>query len=262
MRQADNQNIKPRMAAHGEWIGDEFYPDTPFHKLPKAEIEEKRKAEWFAMHKERARLARRMKHVDKDWDGKADNDNINWPLATSLVREGNTELLKTAMAYRRIYDSANSGAQLGGTTYTPKEGKVIDYVSKLDESTGHIAYGKARKSHSVDAVASTPARRKNITNETTIAASSPIPRPWNGDRPVNDMMDNQGKLAGIRRALGYLAEPLEMAVVDGATYQKVGNSIGVADRSGSIAAGRAVVHLALITARDAIGQIKREDIAA
>jgi len=261
MRQADNDNEKPRMAAHGEWIGDEFFPDTPFHKLPKTEIEEKRKAEWRAMHKERARLAVRMK-IGKDWDGKADNDNIAWPLATSLVREGNTELLKTAMAYRRIYDSANSDAVLGGSTYTPKEGKVIDYVSELDESTGRISYGKARKSNSADAIASTPARRKNITNDATLAASSPVPKPWNGDRAVNDMIDNRGKLADIRSRLGVLVEPLELAVVEGKTYQSVGNSIGVADRSGSIAAGRSVVHLALIAARDAIGEIRREDIAA
>lgn len=214
-----------------------------------------------AVHAQKVRLHARAS-IGKNWDGKADNDNINWPLATSLIREGNTELLKAAMAYRKIYDSAHSGALLGGKIYTEKEGRVIDYVSKMDESTGVIQYHKPRKSNSVDAVASTPPRRKNVTNETTISASSPVPKPWAGDRYVNDMIDNKGKLASLRARLGVLVEPLEMAVIDGATYQRVGNNSGVADRSGAIAAGRAIVHMALLAVRDAIGSIKRSDLAA
>lgn len=213
-----------------------------------------------AVHSQKRRLAARAAY-GKDWDGKADNDNINWPLAKALLAEGNGDLLKYAMKYRRIHDQAHSGAVLGGTTYTAKEGRVVDYVSRLDESTGIIQYDKARKSRSVDAVASTPPRRKNVANETTIAASSPVQRPWTGDRAVNDMIDARPLLIRLRRALGAIVEPFEMAVVDNKTLAEVGAASGASSRDGRPAAGRAICHMGLMAVRGVLEEVRMSEFA-
>ena len=258
---ADNEN-KPRMAFRGEWVGDTFWPETSQARLDKEEVAAKRKAEKQAMHRERARLAIRMK-VGKDWDGKADNDNINWPLATSLIREGNTELLKAAMAYRKVHANAHSGAVLGGQAVSIGDGFALDRHIHV-RPNGTIAYKHVRQrtAASVDIPANMKVAPYVSEADGVEKNTAKVPSPWNGDRPVNDKIDAQSKLIELRNRLGILAEPLEMAVVDGATYQAVGNANGIADRSGSIAAGRAIVHMALISARDAIGAITREDLAA
>lgn len=226
------------------------------------------------VHMQKARLAKRAK-LGADYDG-ASNDNIAWPLATSLVREGNTELLKTAMAYRRIHDAAKSEAKLGGHGVAMNEGFSLDRFSKIN-ANGSVVYNRPRQKTGADIDIpakrySAPPKAENVdlySNDPSVATSAPvvknwsnIPKPWNGDKPVNDMIDAKGKLTRLRQKLGYLCEPLEMSVVDGATYQEVGNALGTANRSGSIVAGRTVVHLALITLRDAMGDIRREDIAA
>jgi len=199
----------------------------------------------------------------KDWDGKAANDNINWPLATSLIREGNTELLKAAMAYRKIHTEAHSNAVLGGSGVSIGDGFALDRHSQI-RPNGTIAYKHVRQRTAAEV--DIPAKRYVPPFDDEEAQeqrnSVRIPKPWNGDRPVNDKMDSQVRLVALREHLGVLAEPLEMAVVDGATYQEIGNASGVADRSGAIAAGRAIVHMALISVRDALGNIRRSDIAA
>lgn len=257
---AANDN-RPRMAFRGSWVGEEFCPDTKFHKLDKDEVEAKRKAEKQAMHRERARLATRMK-IGKDWDGAPANDNIAWPLAKALLAEGNGDLLKYALAYRKVHTQACSNAVLGGSTYTEKDGRVLDYVSNLDESTGVISYGKPRKSRSVEAVASTPPRRKNATNEASTSAFSSVPKPWNGDKSVNDMIDARPKLSRLRLVLGAIVEPFEMAVVDGATLAEVGKASGASSRDGAPAAGRAICHMGLLAIRGVLGELRMSDIAA
>ena len=215
-----------------------------------------------AIHAEKRRLAARASY-GKDWDGKADNDNVAWPLATSLIREGNLELLKAAMAYRRAYDSAKSEATLGGKGVALKDGFALDRHIHI-RASGSIAYKHVRQSEAASVDIPAVAKVAPYANEEDGVERNTvrIPKPWDGDRQVNDMIDAQGKLARLRSSLGALAEPLEMAVIDGATYQAVGNACGVADRSGSIAAGRAIVHIALVAVRDAVGNVRREDLAA
>lgn len=203
-----------------------------------------------AVHAEKSRLALRAS-IGKDWDGKADNDNaVNWPLARALVREGNTELLKVAMRYRRLYDQAKSEATLGGSGVAVGDGISLDQYVKTHE-TGDVEYKGTRKSKAADV--DIPARMKIPAGGMSSTNVSSVPKPWNGDAPVNDMIDAKAKLARIQERLGYLCEPLELAVVDGRTLEEVGNSIGVANRGGAMAAGRAIVHMGLITARDALG---------
>lgn len=219
-------------------------------------------AEREAVHAEKRRLAARASY-GKDWDGKADNDNQNWPLATALVREGNPELLKAAMAYRRIHGQAHCGALLGGNGVALRDGFALDRHTQI-RPNGTIAYKHVRQRTASEI--DIPAQRYVPPFEDEDAGMQhnvvKIPKPWNGDRPVNDMIDAQARLVALRSMLGVLVEPLEMSVVDGATYREVGNSAGIANKAGSEGAGRALVHAALISVRDALGNITRKSLAA
>lgn len=201
--------------------------------------------------------------IGKDWDGKADNDNIAWPLAKALLAEGNTELLKYAMLYRRIHDTAKSEALLGGKSVAIRDGVALDRYAYI-RPNGTITYKhpKQKKAADVDIPAKqyvAPFEDEEAqTNRNTIN----IPKPWNGDKPVNDMIDAQGKLAALQHRLGHLCEPFEMACVDGATLEQVGNSVGIANRAGAMGAGRALVHAALVTIRDGTREPSRADLAA
>lgn len=215
------------------------------------------------VHVQKRRLAARSK-IGSDWDGTAANDNIAWPLATALIREGNMELLKAAMYYRKVHDTAKSEAKLGGTSVRIDDGMAIDRHSVL-KADGKIAYRRVRQSTAADA--DIPSRRRfdastaDDANEGQSNWSS-VPKPWNGDEPVNNMIDAQGRLSELRSRLGILVEPMEMSVVDGATYREVGNAAGIANKAGSEGAGRALVHTALVSLRDMIGKVKRSDLAA
>lgn len=219
-------------------------------------------AERDGVHMQKVRLAK-LSRAGSDWDGKPANDNIAWPLATALIREGNTELLKIAMYYRRVHDTAKSEAKLGGSSVSIGDGVALDRHTVI-RANGSIAYKHVRQRTAADI--DIPAKQYVAPyddTETEVQRNVVmVPKPWKGDEPVNNMIDAQGKLAGLQAHLGPLVEPLEMAVIDCATYQVIGNASGVADRSGSIAAGRAIVHMALVSLRDGIGKIKRADIAA
>jgi hypothetical protein len=201
------------------------------------------------VRKEKARIAIRHAESDK-WDGKADNDNaLNWPLARALVREGNTDLLKVAISYRRIYDQAKSEAVLGGSSPVIGDGISLDQYVKTHES-GAVEYKGARKSKA--APVDIPATRKIPAGGLSSTNVSNVPKPWTGDRAVNEMIDAKALLERLQARLGHLCEPTELAVIDGSTLEAVGNSIGVANRTGAQAAGRALVHTGLITLRDAL----------
>lgn len=209
-----------------------------------------------AVRAQKVRLALRAEH-GKDWDGKAANDNIAWPLAKALLAEGNTELLKYAMAYRRIYEQAK-GEVLIGINAAPAPELSIVYRNSIDESTGRITYGAELVSKAAgNDIPPTVARP---TNPDSKKKAAPIPKPWTGDRAINDAIDARECLSWIQLRLGAIREPFEMACIDGATLQEVGNATGVANRGGAMAAGRAIVHLGLITVRDTIGHVNRKDL--
>lgn len=214
------------------------------------------------VHVQKRRLAARSK-IGADWDGTAANDNIAWPLATALIREGNMELLKAAMYYRKVHDTAKSEAKLGGTSVRIDDGMAIDQRQWV-KPNGQVAYKGVRVVSSP--APETSAKRKAPTDsEEQISEAkgaigwSSVPKPWNGDEPVNNMIDAQHRLSQLRSRLGPLVEPFEMSTIDGATYREIGNAIGVANKAGSEGAGRALVHTGLISIRDAIGDVKRSD---
>lgn len=220
-----------------------------------------------AVHTQKARLAARARY-GADWNGEAANDNIAWPLATALIREGNTELLKAAMYYRKIHDTAKSEALLGGRTASIGDGMALDRYSYV-RPDGTVTYARPRRKQaaSVDIPArqyTSPPSYDNMppsSEEVKVSNWTNIPKPWKGDEPVNNMLDAQQRLNELRWRLGYLCEPFELACVDGRTLGEVGNSMGTANRSGATAAGRAIIHLALVTIRDAIGNVKRSELA-
>lgn len=219
-------------------------------------------AEKPGVRAQKIRLGRR-NSVGKDWNGVADNDNLAWPLATALIREGNTELLKAAMAYRRVYDTAKSEALLGGKSASLRDGFALDRHTHIRPS-GQIAYKHVRQSEaaSVDIPASmkvAPYANEDDGIERNVVR---VPKAWNGDKPVNDMIDAQAKLTGLRHRLGVLVEPLEMSVIDGATYEAIGYSLREAHKVTATAVGRATVHMALLAIRDALGNVSRKDLAA
>lgn len=217
------------------------------------------------VHAQKSRLAIRAT-VGKDWDGAAANDNIAWPLATALVREGNTELLKYAMKYRRIYDTAKSEAMLGGATVNFGEGMAIDQRQWI-KPNGQIAY-KGARTVSTQEPETQPKRKtvadseEQMSSEKVDSGWTNVPKQWKGDEPVNNMIDAQRELAILQARLGHLCEPFELACIDGATLEAVGNSEGIANRAGAMGAGRALMHKALVTLRDFMDKPTRSAVAA
>ncbi len=221
-------------------------------------IAAKQREEKQAMRAHRKRLGKRAA-IGADWDGRGgDNDNIAWPLAKALLAEGNTELLKAAMAYRRCYEQAKSEAMLGGKGVALGNGVALDQRTWI-KPNGEIAYKGVRQV--ARGSESAPARRKVPTDSEKVEAGyTNVPRIWRGDLPVNNMIDAQRKLAMLQARIGAILEPFELAVIDGKTLAEVGNATGIANRSGAQGAGRAIVHMGLIAVRNALGPIKPSDL--
>ena len=216
-----------------------------------------------SVREQKHRLAVRAR-IGGDWDGRAANDNIAWPLATALIKEGNTELLKYAMMYRKVHDTAKSEAKLGGSSVSLGDGVGVDQRQWI-KPNGDVAYKGVRKvaneTPEISAKRKTPTDSEaQLTSEKVDSGYTNVPKIWKGDEPVNNMIDAQRQLARLRTALGHLCEPFELACIDGRTLEAVGNAVGSANRAGAMGAGRAVVHMALVTLRDHLGSVKRTDL--
>jgi len=225
----------------------------------RAKLVDRAAEEKKAMRIQKIRIGKRAS-IGKDWDGGADNDNnINWPIGKALLAEGNHDLLKYAMRYRKIYDQAKSEVALGFKGTPPAE-MTIARRSTLDESTGRISYGAEvlRVSAGIDI----PSVQKTPTNSDSKKNAAPVPKPWTGDMELINALDARGLLAMLQSRIGSTLEPFEMAVVESATLEQVGNAAGIASRGGAMAAGRAIVHMGLIAVRDAIGAVSYKDLAA
>lgn len=211
--------------------------------------------EWAGVHAQKARLAKRAER-GHDWDGKEVAEQ-GWPLAKSLLREGNEALLRVAVKYRVLYETAKGDPLLGGGGSPMASGMAIDQRTHVN-SNGNIAYKGVRKVAGAPQEKSPTMKVEPVENKETGVQYNTvkIPKKWNGDRAVNDKLDAERLLSQVQEALGHLQEPLEMSVVDGATYQEVGNYLREAQRSQAIAAGRTVVHLGLVTVRDALHNLE------
>ncbi|MDH0369019.1 hypothetical protein [Brucella anthropi] len=256
-------NSKPTIATsaiHG-WPLPERSPAQ--REATRERLRTERAREVKAIAKMRRRIERRQS-IGNDWDGRAANDNIAWPLATALIREGNTDLLKYAMMYRRIHTAAKSNALLGGSSVSLGEGMALDRHIHV-RPNGSIAYKHVRQSTA--ASVDIPAKRATVTDSETQLSSEKsetgytnIPKQWKGDFPVNEMIDAQRKISRLQSALGYLCEPFELACIDGRTYAEVGAAINGGSVAIATGAGRALVHAALVTLRDLTGRLERKDL--
>lgn len=209
-----------------------------------------------------ARLTKRIakrQAIGDGWDGAA-NDNIGWPLAKALLAAGQGDLLKYAMKYRQIETSATSEVLLGGTSIG-QDPVQVDQKTWV-RSDGAIAYKGERQLTAAKFVGDIPSTQKVRTTETTIKASAPVAKKWNGDAKVIDHIDDTRRLARLRAALGPLVTPFEEAVLHGATLEEVGRKIGTGGRGAAMAAGKAVVCMGLNVCRETLGELRREDLAA
>ena len=258
-------NISTRLASsaiHGAPM-TERTPGQREATRERLRVERARKVK--AIAKQKRRIAKRQA-IGDGWDGRAANDNIAWPLATALIKEGNTDLLKYAMLYRRIHADAKSNAMLGGSNVTIGDGMALDRHIHV-RPDGSVAYKHVRQSTAADK--DIPSRKKAITDSEAQLTSdkaesgyTSVPKPWKGDAAVNSKIDAQRKLGRLQSALGHLCEPFELACVDGKTLAEVGETIGIVNRSGAQGAGRALVHTALITLRDIFGEVSRRELVA
>lgn len=254
---AANDNM-PRMAYRGEWVGDEFFPETSQARLDKDEVREKHVAEGKAIKKQIRRISKRQA-VGKDWDGKAANDNPSLPIIKALLAEGNNDLLPALLLYRRVEAAATSDAQLSGQA-VGNEPLHAEQDLWLDETTGAIKRKGEKQSKSKDSL---PWRSQaaNVMRWTyTKQLPAQVPTKWNGDAKVIARIDGVQQLARFRSLLGPLVEPFEEAALHGATLEKVGMMAGATNSRSAMAVGRSVIHMALITIRDQAGPITYDDL--
>ncbi|CAH1665750.1 MULTISPECIES: hypothetical protein [unclassified Chelatococcus] len=195
------------------------------------------------------RSIRARQAIGEGWDGRADNDNIAWPLAKALLAEKNGDLLKYAIRYRQIEASATSGALLGGTSQG-MEFMPLDQRTWLN-AKGEVVNKGARKLTAVE-----------VTGDIGTQNGAKVAKKWNGDAKVNAMIDDKALLAQLRSRLGLILEPFEDLVLHGATLERVGRALGSGNINAATGAAKAVAHMGLIAIRDALGEIRREDIAA
>jgi hypothetical protein len=256
-RTAANDN-KPRMAFRGEWVGDTFWPESSQARLDKDEVEAKRKAEKLAIHKERARLAIRMK-IGKDWDGKADNDNPSLPIIKALLADGNHDLLPALLLYRRLEAAVSSEAQLVGNA-VGLEPLQVEQDLWIDEKTGKAMRKGAKGTKKKDALPWSAKASDPLKWCRTKPLPSAVPTRWGGDGHVIAKIDAVPLLQELRALLGPLVEPFEAAALHGATLERVGMLAKATSSRSAMAVGRSVVHLALSVIRDRAGPITYDDV--
>lgn len=158
-------------------------------------------------------------------------DNQNWPLSKVLKADGLDHALALATRYRDVHDRASAPVQLIGRD--PGDDIYIARRTDLDPSTGALRDKGVRRIKG-------GAHPKPESDATFHGKRpKPVPKKWNGDRPLIDRLDAGDELAGLRAELSYLLEPFEAAVVDGDTLDAVGRRLGAGQGAG--AAGRAIV---------------------
>jgi len=201
-----------------------------------------------AVAAQKARIAARQA-VGAEWDGKADNDNIAWPLAKALLAEGRHDLLKYAMRYRQIEASATGEAGLRGEALQ-REAVGPDRDARVMDN-GDIVYRGAKKLTAQRFAAQPPTH-----NHDKVGA------PWNGDDTAIAAIDAKKMLPRLRARLGAIVEPFEELVLHGATLAKAGRAMGVGNDLQAGGAARAIAHVGLFAVADELGAIDREDLAA
>ena len=229
--QANGNN--PRMAVKGEWIGDEFFPETPQHWLDK--------------------IARRQA-IGDGWDGRAANDNHEpLPLITALSRDGRNDEIGLILRYRLLADLV--GGSVYGDTVLAGTGDGVEVETRtgfLDQERllreaqdrewksideGDIVLHETRQT--TRQRLSTGLRAKPA-NDNTAGAAAPLLL-GRGEDAIIARLDATPILRELRAALGPLQAVFEDAALEGATFTAIGEARGYCGKQAS-AAGRALVY--------------------
>lgn len=151
------------------------------------------------------------------YSGQAANDNVDWPLAKLLRTEGNDHCLALAERYRALEELAARPADLIG-----KEADNSYHMVQVLAADGRpkgtkVVTGKRATVHTQ------PARNR----------AAPVPKTWQGDRPLLAAIDAKTELAVLRYKLAYvpkILEAFEMAVCDNLTLADIGARLGAGSK--------------------------------
>ncbi|QFT69621.1 hypothetical protein FIU93_22750 [Labrenzia sp. THAF35] len=227
--------------------------------LSEAQQAQRKKEESKAVTKA-ARKIKKRQSIGDDWDGKSSANNINWPLATALIREGNQELLKAAMFYRKVEAQAHSNPLIGGGGSVDMREVMIDRETRIRRN-GEIVQADIRQSKASGAKVNCGTRTTKADDKTNPDdIKAPIQGAWSGDRAVNDRMDAERLYPRLEQLLGPILGPFEEMVCDGLTYEQAGRRMGVGNEAGARGAAQAVAHLGLVRVRDFAGNVSRDDL--
>lgn len=178
----------------------------------------------IAIHQSAGKLERHLKPA---------NDNAqDWPLAKFLRTERRFAALMVAERYRKLHDAATTDVTLSGQAY----GGELDNAHRLDldESTGDLRDKGERGT-----------RGKDKPDVTVMPGGAAPARKWNGDNVVNNRIDARQELAVLRGKMGMCLPFFEMAVIDRASLEEVGNLFGIKNQKGATGSGRALVDIGL-----------------
>lgn len=257
----------PRMAFRGEWIGDQFFPESTQARLDKDEVEAKAKKESRVLNRHRRYLKRRQ---DVGNDRTPANDNrepMSWPLLAKLRRDGRHDDAEFVEAYRSLValmecdplqgqdvsrsdgmsveerstitdDDVDKAHQAEWPSDTVKGGDLVPKgVRQLTKSCGTTARKKPANDNAIDIVQSMAVK----FNETTLIAQ----------------IDCKGWIPRLHSAMGPLVQPFEDAALGGMTMAEVGESRGFSGKPAE-AVGKSLVYTAIDAARVEFESIKAE----
>lgn len=239
-----------RSAANDNFLDDIDYSDTDDRPTgggiiitgaSRARAAMRKAAEIDAVHAELRRLIARQS-IGHGWDGRAANDNVDWPLAGVLKREG----LKDELAIAERYRSLCRNAQLELVGQDVSEHPPLQR-SKFG-TDGELRFGKGAAT--VKPRGETPPKRAAPTSDESRQHAKPIAQKFD-DAGIVQSIDAKTTLAELRIALGRLAEPVEDAVLASEKFDQIGrDAIGILDVEKAAGAGRALVLTGLRTLID------------
>lgn len=243
---------------------------------PAVELERHRTASQEAVRRRAVETARLSGKLDKiarrqakgeGWDGKADNDNLDFPIIKILKAESQDRFLALVMRYRRLVDDcANElrGAGIPDDLFFAQKSEKLDARADVDEyvATGNLPSGEIKRKGNFQSSAAhhaIPAKQKASTDSESPQqvrhAAAPVPKKWDGDNALIAYLDGKPVLAQLRAAMGPLTSAFEEAALEAATLEDIGKRGGIGNPKGAMGAGRYAVFTALRTLDEAWQQI-------
>jgi hypothetical protein len=199
----------------------------------------------------------------------ATNNNVAWPLAAQLKRDGldagtalfmddpDRDLLSVAERYRQLFDLANQAEQFGAS----EAGLTLALQQKLGDKTDPTPqYKGALVVRGAPVVGDGTSKATTTSSDDGTAArrrSKPVAKRWNGDHLINGRIDARKEIEHVHSAIGApLVGILDDACVYDLTLTEIGEEHGIGQAASG--AGKALAYLALRAARDEFQAIDTE----